>query len=562
MKIRRISGLFATITAGALVLAACSSGGSSSTTTTTAAGGGTTTGIVSANSSEPENPLIPTNTNEVGGGKILTQIFAGLDYYDAKGAIHNEVADSITSTDNVNWTIKLKPGWKFTNGEPVTAKNFVDAWNYGAVSTNAQLNSSWFGDPSFGIPIVGYADTQAADATSQPKSTTMSGLKVVDDLTFTVQLTTPLSDFPVRIGYSAFFPLPEVAFKDMKAFGENPIGNGPYKIAPNGWNHNVDIKLVPNTDYNGPRMPKNGGLDLKFYTSQDTAYNDLLAGQLDVLDAIPSSAFGTFQTDLGNRAVNQPAAIWQGFTIPSNQAHFTGAEGKLRRAAISHAIDRQTITKTIFQGTRTPATDFTSPVIPGWSDSIPGSDVLKYDPTLAKSLWAQADAISPWSGTFTLAYNSDGGHQAWVDAVTNSIKNALGIQAAGQPYPDFKSLRTDVNASKKGAKTGLTGAFRSGWQGDYPGMLDFLGAMWATGASSNDGNYSNPAFDALLAKGAQASSIDEANKDFTQAQTILFQDLPSIPLWYSNETGGSAKTVNNVQFGWDSVPLYYLVTKS
>lgn len=562
MKIRRSAGLLATITAGALLLAACSSGGSSSSSSTTAASGGTSTGIVTAWGSEPENPLIPTNTNETGGGTILTQIFAGLVYYDAKGKTHNEVADSITSSDNTNWTIKLKSGWKFTNGEPVTAKSFVDAWNYGAVSTNAQLNSGWFQDPSYGIPIVGYDDTQAADASSQPKATTMSGLKVVDDTTFTVQLTTPLSDFPVRIGYSAFFPLPSVAFKDMKAFGENPIGNGPYKVADNGWTHNVDIKLVPNPDFTGDRKARNGGLDIKFYTSQDTAYNDLLAGQLDVLQTVPSSALGTFQNDLGSNAVNIPGAVWQGFTIPQNLAHFTGAEGQLRRAALSHAIDRDTITKTIFHGTRTPATDFTSPVIPGWSDKIDGSDVLKYDPAAAKKLWAQADAMSPWSGTFTIAYNADGGHQAWVDAVTNSIKNALGIDAAGQPYPVFKDLRTDINASKKGKKTGLTGAFRSGWQGDYPGALDFLGAMWATGAGSNDGSYSNPQFDALLSKGAQEKSLDDANKDFAQAQTILFKDLPSIPLWYSNSTGGFAKTVKNVEFGWDGVPLYYAVTKS
>ncbi len=525
--------------AGALALAGCSS--SSPAPAESTGTGGASTGVVMANGSEPQNPLIPTNTNETGGGKILDLIFAGLVYYDAKGAAHNEVADSITSDDAQNYTIKLKDGWTFSDGTPVHAKNFVDAWNYGALLSNGQLNSYFF------EPIQGFS----YDADSP-----LTGLTVVDDLTFTVALNQPESDFPLRLGYSAFYPLPDSAFTNMEAFGQQPVGNGPYVVAEGGWEHNVGIDLKPNATYQGGRTPKNGGVHFTFYSTQDAAYNDLLAGQLDVLDAVPDSAFGTFKNELGDRAVNQPAAIFQSFTIPQNLAHFSGAEGALRRQALSMAIDRTQITDTIFQGTRTPAVDFTSPVIDGWSDSVPGHEVLAYDPTKAKALWAQADAISPYSGTFTIGYNTDGGHQAWVDAVTNSIRNTLGIAAEGAPYAVFADLRKDITART------IKGAFRTGWQADYPGLYNFLGPIYATNAGSNDGDYSNPDFDALLAKGAAAGSVEEANTYFQQAQAILFKDLPAIPLWYSNVTGGSAQTVANVEFGWNSVPLYYEVTKS
>ena len=120
-----------------------------------------------------------------------------------------------------------------------------------------------------------------------------------------------------------------------------------------------------------------------------------------------------------------------------------GEEGKLRRQAISMAINRDEITNVIFAGTRTPAHDFTSPVIDGYSEDLDGTDVLKYNPDEAKKLWAEADAISPWDGTFKIAYNADGGHQGWVDAVSNSIKNVLGIDASGDPYPTFAEARTD-----------------------------------------------------------------------------------------------------------------------
>jgi oligopeptide transport system substrate-binding protein len=529
-------GLIALAAAGSLALAGCSSGGS------TAGSGEAKGGIITANGSEPQNPLIPTNTNEVGGGKILDSIFAGLVYYAADGSAHNDLAESIETEDATTYTIKIRKDAKFADGTPVKAENFVKAWNYGADVANEQLSSYFFED----IEGFSYEESVAE----------LPGLKVVDDNTFTVTLNKAASDFPLRLGYSAFYPLPDVAFEDMEAFGQNPVGNGPYKLADEkAWEHDVQIKLVKNDEYNGPREVKNDGLTIVFYASQDAAYADLQGGNLDVLDAVPDSALATFKDDLGDRAVNQPAAIFQSFTIPARLAHFDGEEGKLRRAAISMAIDRAEITDVIFDGTRTPASDFTSPVIDGWSDSLEGAEVLEFNPEEAKKLWAEADAISPWSGTFEIAYNADGGHQGWVDAVTNSVKNTLGIEAAGHPYPTFAEARTEITNRT------IQTAFRTGWQADYPGLYNFLGPIYATNAGSNDGDYSNPEFDELLKKGSVETDAAKANEYYQQAQEILLKDLPATPLWYSNVTGGYGEGVSNVQFGWNSVPLYYEITK-
>ncbi|NQX29371.1 ABC transporter substrate-binding protein [Microbacteriaceae bacterium VKM Ac-2854] len=538
VKIRRIGiGAVALVAASALALAGCSSGGSSDNSS-----GGASTAVITTNGSEPQNPLIPTNTNEVGGGKILDEIFAGLVYYDATGAPVNDVAESIESDDAQNYTIKIKSGLKFTNGEDVTSSSFVDAWNYGALLSNAQLSSYFFED------IEGF---------SYDEDSELTGLKVVDDTTFTVALTAPKSDFPLRLGYSAYMPLPASAFDDMDAFGQNPIGNGPYMLDGDGaWQHDVKIDLAVNPDYTGPRQPKNGGLSIVFYATQDASYADLLAGNVDVIDQIPDSAYGTFESDLGDRAVNQPAAVFQSFTIPARLPHFSGEEGQLRRQALSMAINREEITKVIFEGTRTPASDFTSPVIDGWSDSLTGADVLAYNPDEAKKLWAQADAISPWDGTFQIAYNADGGHQGWVDAVSNSIKNTLGIDASGAAYPTFAEARTLITDRT------IQTAFRTGWQADYPGLYNFLGPLYATNAGSNDGDYSSADFDNLLDEGSANPDLDAANKTYQQAQEVLLKDLPAIPLWYSNVTGGYGESVSNVEFGWNSVPLYYEITKN
>lgn len=315
-------------------------------------------------------------------------------------------------------------------------------------------------------------------------------------------------------------------------------------------------KLVPNESYEGGRKAQNGGVTFVFYAENDPAYLDLLAGNLDVLDQIPDSAVETFQDELGDRAVNQPSALNQTITIPERLAHFSGEEGQLRRQAISHAINREEITKTIFSDTRSPAVDFTSPVVNGFQEGIEGSDVLDFDAAKAKELWAQADAISPWDGTFQISYNGDGPHEAWVTAVTNQIKNTLGIDASGKAYPDFKSLRDEVTNRT------ITTAFRTGWQADYPSAFNFLSPLFATGAGSNDGDYSSAEFDGILNKAAAASSPEEANKLLADAQGVLFKDLPAIPLWYQNAFGGYSESVDNVAFGWNSVPLYYAITKA
>lgn len=523
----------------ALGLTACSGGGDANSNASGVAAG-SSTGIISTNGSEPQNPLIPANTNETGGGRILDAIFAGLVYYDASGATHMEMAESIEpNEDSTVWTVKLKEGQKFSDGSEVKAHNFVDAWKKGA--SEAMLSSYFF------EPIAGSDDEGAGDLT---------GLEVVDDYTFTITLKAPAADFSQRLGYAAYFPLPDSTLEDMETGGEQPVGNGPYMVAEGGWEHNAQIHLIPNPEYKGDNVAKNGGVDIIFYSSLDAAYQDLLSGNLDVLDALPDSAFATYEADLSGRSVNQPAAIFQSFAIPSSLEHFSGEEGNLRRQAISYAIDRDTITDTIFSGTRTPTKDFTSPVVDGYNDSVPGSEVLTYNADKAKELWAKADAISPWSGTFSIAYNSDGGHQAWVDAVTNSVKNTLGIDAVGAPYPDFKSLRSEVTNRT------ITSAFRTGWQADYPGKYNFLAPIYGTGAGSNDTDYSSAEFDGLLQQAASASSNDEANSILDKAQEVLFKDLPVIPLWYSNVVGGWSENVDNVVFGWNSVPIYNEITKA
>jgi oligopeptide transport system substrate-binding protein len=543
----RVPALLAPVAAGILVvasLAGCLTG---------CGGGVLSPDLVLVNGGEPPYPLVPTSTNDSNGGRIIDRLFAGLMSYDAAGNPSKEVARSIETTDNINYRIVLKPDWKFTDGSPVTAHSFVDAWNYGALSTNAQLQQSFFS------PIDGFDEVSGGASDGKPGRTTMSGLQVVNDLEFTVRLKAPTIDFLLRLGHSAFYPLPDMAFRDMPAFGRNPIGNGPYKLAdsPDGpaWEHNVKIDVRPNPDYHGNRKPHNKGLRFEFYANLDTAYADLLSGNLDVLDTIPPSALPIYKRDLGDNVTSGPVAVKHSLDTPLRLPHFGGEEGRLRRLALSAAVNREQICKQIFVGTRSPSRDFTARSLPGFDPNLPGNDVLNFDPDRARQLWKQADAISAWSGQYVIAYNADAGNQEWVDAVANSVKNVLGIYAVGAPQPTFAGFRTEITNHT------ISTAFRAAWQGDYPSMIEFLAPLFATGAGSNDVGYSNPEFDAALAAAEAAPNLPESDALANAAQRFLMHDMPVVPLWDNISVVGWSAEVKNVRVTWNGLPDYENIVK-
>lgn len=499
-------------------------------------GGGDGSAVINAYGCEPQSPLLSTDTNEACGGNIIDVLYTGLVTYDVNGETDMAVAESIEANDDATeFTIKLRDDWTFTNGEAVTADSFIDAWNYAAASKNAQKQQYFFEN------IQGYDEVAEEGATADE----MSGLEKVSDTEFIVKLTNPEASFPMRLGYAAYYPWPSVAFDDVEAYGQAPIGNGPYKLeSDSAWQHNVGLNTVVNEDYAGD-APANGGVNFVFYQNLDTAYADLQAGRLDVMDTIPTSALSNYENDFPDSHDSKAKMVSQTFVIPENLEHFgDDEEGKLRRQAISLAFDRQLIVDTIYAGAADPAVDFGVPTLPGLQ-SPDSSDTIGYDPERAKELWAEADEINPWSGKFEIAYNADGDHQAWVEAITNGIADTLDIEATGKAYPLFKGLRDDVTNKTIGS------AFRSGWQADYPSLANFLEPQYMTTGSANDGGYSNEEFDRLLAEAAAETDETKANELYKQAQEILADELPAIPMWVPRASYAWNPDVSGVDMLWN-----------
>ncbi len=540
----------AALSAVALLAAGCGSGDGDDTATSAA--GGQTGGEITVRGCNPENPLVPANTGETCGGDIIDATTAKLVHYDPDTAApKNDIAESIETTDNQNFTVKLKQGYKFQDGTEVKAKNFVDAWNDAAYGPNAIYNSYFF------EPIEGFADLQCAGTANPddpcegytPKAKEITGLKVVDDYTFTIKTSEKVSNLPVRLGYSAFAPLPDAYFKDPKAFGDKPIGAGPFKV--DSWTKDQSIVLSKFADYSGENKPKLDKVTFKIYQDSDAAYNDVLANNLDVTDEIPASALidDKYKSDLPDRNAQKATGVIQNVAFAPAKVDPLYADPKLRQA-ISMAIDRETIIKQIFNGTREPATGWVSPVVDGYKADQCG-EFCKFDPAKAKALYEEAGGFK--GDKMTLAYNADAAHKDWTEATCNSIKQTLGVECQAVGVVDFATFRQQVGDRK------MKGMFRNGWVMDYPSIENFMTPLYGTNAASNDNDYSNPEFDKLLAEGAAATDPAAANAKYQEAEALLAKDMPTIPMWYGKDTFGWSENVTGVkitpfgQIDWSSI---------
>ena len=526
-----------------VALAATACGGGDGTSGSSGSGGGAD-GIVSSSWGDPQNPLEPANTNEVQGGKVLDMIFRGLKKYDPKtGEAKNMLAEKIETTDQQNFTITLKDGWTFSNGEKITSSSFVDAWNYAAALKNNQKNAYFLGY------IDGY--TKIHPESGSATGDKLSGLKVVNDKTFTVKLSQKFSLFPDTLGYPAFAPLPKAFFTDHAAWLAKPVGNGPYTIEKYARGSSMSLRRWD--DYPGDDKAQNGGIDLKVYTDNNTAYTDLTAGNLDLVDDVPAAQLKNVKADLSDRYINTPAGIIQTLAFPFYDKKWNTPGAVKVRRGLSMAINRDQITSQIFQNTRTPASDWTSPVLGedgGFKKGLCGP-ACEYDKTEAKKLIQEGGGIP--GGQLKISYNADtGSHKEWVDALCNSINSVMGNNKAcvGAPIGTFADFRSQVSNQK------LTGAWRAGWQMDYPLIQNFLQPLYYTNASSNDGKWSNQQFDDLVDKANAESDKAQAIGTFQDAEKILADQMPVIPLWYQNGSAGYSQNITNVSLNQFSVPVY------
>ncbi len=505
-------------------LAACSGG-------TEGGGSSAQTGGFSVAVAEPDH-LTPGRSTL--GSDELRVLFAPLVKVDAKGGISYVQAKSVTSTDARHWTIKIRSGWKFHNGEAVTAQSYADAWNATAYAPNG-----WAGNGQL-AGIEGYSALNPAKG--KPKTKTLSGVKVVDATTLEVTLTSPDSQFPLQLTplQLGFYPLPKAAFKDPKGYDKKPIGNGPFRMT-SAWKADEGTTVSAYAAYRGTK-PKSSAITFRSYSDLGTAYTDVQAGNIDVA-YVPVSKYGQAKADFGDRLYTYEAPSLEFMGLPLKGGKFDDI--RLRKA-LSMAIDRSAVNKAIYGGLYTPATSLTPPSEVGAETGICAA--CAYDPAAAKALLKEAGG---WSGELTLTYPGGLGLDELYKAVANQIRQNLGISdVRAVPTADWAEF------SEKAFGNKITGLNHAHWGALYPSMQATLrGIFTKAGGCQVCSHYSDTDVDKLLRQADSAADTSSAARLYNDAQKRVLKDFPVIPLFYGSYIYASTSRVSGVSVGPADVDL-------
>jgi oligopeptide transport system substrate-binding protein len=350
----------------------------------------------------------------------------------------------------------------------------------------------------------------------------MSGLKVVDDHTFTIKTTEKVSNLPVRVGYSAFAPLPGLVLRRQRqglrreADRRRPLQDGVLRPGTG-----AVLSRTPTTPATSPaRSTRSPSRSTR---TPDAAYNDVIANQTDLHGRDPGQrpeGDDKYKSDLPDRNAEKETGVIADDHLPLAQGRQElrqpeDAQGDLDgdRPRHDHQEDPRQHP--------CPATGWVSPVVDGYKADQCG-EYCTYDPAKAK---AKLDEAGGYKGDDHLGYNADGDHKEWTEAACNSHQGRARGRVQGSAVPvDFATFRTLITDRK------MKGMFRTGWQMDYPSIENFLAPIYGTGAGSNDGDYSSEKFDTLIKEAAAAADRPlPPTQKYQEAEAQFGHRLPEHP---------------------------------
>jgi oligopeptide transport system substrate-binding protein len=300
----------------------------------------------------------------------------------------------------------------------------------------------------------------------------------------------------------------------------------------------VEIRTVANPDFAGDDPAQIDGLTFRIYEDVNTAVNDLLAGNIDIVDFVPPERVAEVEAAVPNFG-ESPSSSINYLAFPLYHPDYQNPDV---RAALSMAIDRETLVNSpIFNGTRAPAFNLQAPVIPGYQENV--CDNWTYNPEQAAALWESSGGID---GPITVWFNSGAGHDAWVEAVVNMWSENLGIDVSNVTFEqlDFADYLPLIDSQ------GMTGPFRLGWGMDYPHPQNYwqllLYSEFAPPVGSNSTFYVNPEFDAKIDEANAQADINDAIPLYQEAAAIACADTPLIPMFFGLNQYGWNDTVDGV----------------
>jgi oligopeptide transport system substrate-binding protein len=488
---------------------------------------GASTGAKICVGSEPAT-LDPNMNESVDGMIYITHLYEGLYRPNTDGSFSLGQAKDVTITDNPDGTAHvvatLRDDIKWSDGKDVTAQDFVYSWKRlcdpATASSYGYIGQDFFANGH-----------QVADGTITPDELSV---KAVDDKTLEFDITANVPYTKDLLAFPSLMPLRqdivEANPEGWSVEAKTQVANGRYVISE--FAHESQLVLEKNTKYWDKASTKMGTLTFMLSDDDNAILAAFKAGDLDLADSFPSDELA---------ALSATPEYHQYGNIGIYYLQMQQMDGGLEqlkdvnvRKALSLAIDRDYINKTVWNSSRIPAYSIVSFGVP---DAAAGSDFRKtagdvvggdmttdYAANVAKAKELLAAAGYPDGVGFPkLEYsiNENTGHQAVAEAIMQMWKENLGIdvEIATMDWATFQQYRKTTDCE----------IARQGWLGDYTDPATFFDLFTST-AGTNDGHYNNPKYDELVIGARTEQDPATRMAMYHEAEAIIMNDMGVIPI--------------------------------
>ena len=485
--------------------------------------------------------LDPQLNQDVSGFHVIRDLFEGLLSQDADGSLVPGVATHFTASDsNTTYTFALRKDARWSNGDPVTAHDFVYAWRR-AVDPVTASPYGWY------LELTQIAN--AADILAGEKEPDELGVSAVDDHTFEVRLFAPLPYFPAMTTYATLFPAHQ---ETIEAHGAkwtapgNMVSNGAYvlqKLVLNEYHTRVKNPEYWNAD--NVIIEEVTGLVINDDNQALTRYR---AGELDHLQPLPAGQFPALREEMPDEATSVPRLCSYFYAINHSESGHPALQDARVRRALGLAIDRKVIVERLLKGGQWPAYNFTHLKTAGFEM-----------PEIAYATLGQAERddeakrLMAASGledlTLRLIYNTSESHKQIATVISQMWKQKLGVttELANFEWKTYLNIMDNQEFDLA----------RSGWCGDYNEASTFLDLLTTT-HGANRGRYSNPEVDELM---AASKTVADPGAIYAEVEQILAEDMAIIPIYHYANTFLLSSDIrgwpyDNVENNWYSKNLY------
>lgn len=502
------------------ILAACSGGSDGKDTGSK----DTSTGGDSANGSEKtlvygrggdSTALDPATVTEGESFKVTVNIYETLiNFGDEDVTLHPGLAKSWeASEDGLTYTFQLEEGVKFHDGSDFNAeavvKNF-ERWKAGADKFPYFMSQFTMG----GEQVI--------------ESITAEG-----DSTVVFKLKQPQAPFLKNLAMSPFAIASPTAFEaNDDALIDNPVGTGPFKFV--SWTRNDSITIEKNPDYRVAGFPKLDKVIFRSIPDNSARLNALNNGEVDVVDGLSPSDKGSIESNGDLQLIERPSMNVGYLGLTVTRPPFDNVKV---RQAVNYAIDKQALVDAFYEGLAQPAKNPMPPVIAGYNDDITG---YAYDPEKAKALLKEAGydgkEIELWAMPVPRPYMPDG--QKIAEAIQKNLAD-VGIPS--------KIVSFEWATYLEKAQNGEADAFLLGWTGDNGDADNFLYTLLDADniGSNNYTFYDNQELHKLFVAAQTEVNEDKRIELYKQAQAIISEDAPWVPLAHSIPILAASTKVSN-----------------